>query len=52
MVFMKGTPMAPRCGFSRAVMQVLELNDIDLEKITTVNVLEDEEMRQAMKEYS
>ena len=49
---MKGTPVAPRCGYSRAVMQVLEINDINIEKIATVNVLEDDEIRQAMKEYS
>lgn len=52
LVFMKGTPQQPMCGFSRAVMQVLQLNNVDTSKITTVNVLEDEEMRTAMKEYS
>lgn len=49
-VFMKGTPTAPQCGFSRAVVQVLQANGI--ERFGAVNVLEDQEIRQGIKEYS
>jgi glutaredoxin-related protein len=89
---MKGVPHAPQCGFSRAVMQVLEIHDVDISKVwcgdsqvvvrrsahrficgeaccarrqrqlnkhtssspkvKTINVLEDEDIRQGIKEYS
>lgn len=49
-VFMKGTPDAPRCGFSNAVMQVLDFHGID--NFKAHNVLDDEDLRQGIKDYS
>ena len=51
-LFMKGTPQVPQCGFSRAVVQVLDLHDDPPEKVHTYNILEDEELRNDIKEYS
>jgi monothiol glutaredoxin len=49
MVFMKGTPDAPQCGFSAQTVQVL--NDLGV-PFASRNVLEDPELRQAIKEFS
>ncbi|KAL1835882.1 hypothetical protein VTJ49DRAFT_5954 [Mycothermus thermophilus] len=51
-LFMKGTPETPQCGFSRATIQVLGLQGVDPEKFAAYNVLEDPELRQGIKEYS
>ncbi|KAK6359540.1 monothiol glutaredoxin grx5 [Orbilia brochopaga] len=51
-LFMKGTPEFPQCGFSRASIQVLGLQGVDPKKFTAFNVLEDDELRQGIKEYS
>ncbi|KAF5362244.1 hypothetical protein D9756_002659 [Leucocoprinus leucothites] len=51
-LFMKGTPDAPQCGFSRAAVQVLEIQGVPPEKLQTYNVLQDEELRQSIKEFS
>ncbi|KAF2759493.1 monothiol glutaredoxin-5 [Pseudovirgaria hyperparasitica] len=51
-LFMKGTPETPQCGFSRASIQILGLQGVDPSKFTAFNVLEDEELRQGIKEYS
>ncbi|EFP76402.1 monothiol glutaredoxin grx5 [Puccinia graminis f. sp. tritici] len=51
-LFMKGTPKMPQCGFSRAVVQLLELHDVPSDKIKTYNCLEDNELRQSIKEFS
>ncbi|KAI4137834.1 MAG: hypothetical protein LQ341_004969, partial [Variospora aurantia] len=51
-LFMKGTPETPQCGFSRASIQVLGLQGVDPTKFAAFNVLEDEELRQGLKEYS
>ncbi|KAI9811635.1 MAG: monothiol glutaredoxin grx5 [Pycnora praestabilis] len=51
-LFMKGTPETPQCGFSRASIQILGLQGVDPAKFTAFNVLEDEELRQGIKEYS
>ena len=48
-LFMKGTPAFPMCGFSAAVVQIL--NDTGV-KFNTVNVLDNEEMREGIKEFS
>ena len=48
-LFMKGTPEAPQCGFSSQVVQILNYLDIDF---TSVNVLEDESIRNGIKEYT
>ena len=48
-LFMKGTPDAPQCGFSMAVSNVLKHLNINFKGI---NVLEDENLRQGIKEFS
>ncbi|BAT51630.1 hypothetical protein NOS3756_05560 [Nostoc sp. NIES-3756] len=49
MVFMKGTKLMPQCGFSNNVVQILNTLGVPFE---TVNVLDDYEIRQGIKEYS
>ena len=49
---MKGTPETPQCGFSRASIQILGLQGVDPAKFTAFNVLEDESLRQGLKEFS
>ena len=48
-LFMKGTPESPQCGFSMAVSNVLKHLNINFKGI---NVLEDENLRQGIKEFS
>ena len=48
-LFMKGTPDSPQCGFSMAVSNVLKHLKVNFEGI---NVLEDENLRQGIKEFS
>ncbi len=48
-LFMKGTPVFPQCGFSSVVARVLDHLQVDFE---SVNVLEDAEIRQGIKDYS
>jgi monothiol glutaredoxin len=48
-LFMKGTADAPQCGFSMAVSNVLKHLNINFK---SVNVLEDENLRQGIKDYS
>lgn len=48
-LFMKGTPERPECGFSMKVTQILKENKIEF---NSFNVLENEEIRQGIKEYS
>lgn len=50
-VFMKGTPAAPQCGFSRAVCQMLELHGA-IPYMTLVNVLEDQDARDTVKKIT
>jgi monothiol glutaredoxin len=47
-LFMKGTPETPQCGFSRASVQILGLQGVDPQKFAAFNVLEDDELRQGM----
>jgi monothiol glutaredoxin len=49
-LYMKGTPEAPMCGFSAAAVQILEACGV--EEVATVNVLEDAEVRQGIKDFS
>ena len=49
LLFMKGTPVFPQCGFSAAVIQVLSHLQV---KFNSVNVLEDMEIREGIKHYS
>ncbi|CAK7228446.1 monothiol glutaredoxin grx5 [Sporothrix bragantina] len=51
-LFMKGTPELPQCGFSRAAIQILGLQGVDPDKFAAFNVLEDAELRAGIKEYS
>jgi len=48
-LFMKGTPETPQCGFSRASIQILGMQGVDPEKFTAFNVLEDNDLRQGMR---
>jgi len=48
-LFMKGTPDAPQCGFSMAVSNMLKILEVDFKGI---NVLENETIRQGIKEFS
>lgn len=43
-VFMKGTPDAPRCGFSNAVCQILKVHGV--EKFASYDVLSDDDLRE------
>jgi monothiol glutaredoxin len=49
-LFMKGTAQFPQCGFSGRAVQVLKACGV--KNLTTVNVLEDEEVRQGVKEFA
>jgi monothiol glutaredoxin len=49
-LFMKGTAQFPMCGFSGRAMQVL--NACGVKELTTVNVLDDEAVRQGIKQYA
>ncbi|MBI1395638.1 MAG: Grx4 family monothiol glutaredoxin [Betaproteobacteria bacterium] len=49
-LYMKGTPEAPMCGFSAAAVQILEACGVD--EVATVNVLDDPDVRQGIKEFS
>jgi monothiol glutaredoxin len=44
-LFMKGTPETPQCGFSRASIQILGLQGVDPAKFAAFNVLEDDDLR-------
>lgn len=49
-LFMKGSAQMPQCGFSGRAIQILQAAGVT--KLVTVNVLEDDEVRQGIKEYS
>jgi len=49
MLFMKGTPVFPQCGFSAAVVQILNHMGV---KFGSTDVLVDPEIRQGIKEFS
>lgn len=48
-LFMKGTPMFPQCGFSASVVQILSQLGV---KFKGVNVLESDELRQGIKDFT
>ena len=48
-LFMKGTPDAPQCGFSMAVINMLKLLEVNF---GSVNVLEDQNIREGIKTFS
>ena len=49
MLYMKGTPQQPQCGFSQQVCRVLHATGVEFD---SVNVLEDESIREGVKQYS
>jgi len=49
-LFMKGNAQFPQCGFSGRAIQLLKASGVD--NIVTINVLEDAEIRQGIKEFS
>ncbi|HVR30793.1 MAG TPA: Grx4 family monothiol glutaredoxin [Thermoanaerobaculia bacterium] len=49
LLFMKGTPAFPQCGFSHQVVQILRHYGVEFQ---SVNVLEDTAIREGIKEYS
>lgn len=49
-LFLKGTPQFPQCGFSGNALNILR--SIGVENLYTVNVLEDDSMRQGIKQFS
>ena len=48
-LYMKGTPVFPQCGFSSTVVQVFDYLGV---KYASVNVLEDMDIRQGIKEFN
>lgn len=52
LLFMKGSASFPMCGFSGRAIQILKACGVDPKAIATVNVLEDQEIRQGIKDYS
>ena len=51
-LFMKGNASFPMCGFSGRAIQILKACGVETRTLTTVNVLEDDGIRQGIKEYS
>ncbi len=49
-LYMKGTPQFPQCGFSANAIQMLKASGV--QGLFTVNVLEEPEIRQGIKEYA
>ncbi|CDO58481.1 Uncharacterized monothiol glutaredoxin ycf64-like [Candidatus Phaeomarinobacter ectocarpi] len=49
MLFMKGTPVFPQCGFSSTVVQILSYLGV---KFSSMNVLEDDDVREGIKQFS
>ena len=52
LLFMKGNASFPQCGFSGRAIQILKACGVDPKSIKTVNVLEDDEIRTGIKDYS
>jgi monothiol glutaredoxin len=51
-LFMKGSASFPMCGFSGRAIQILKACGVDTKTVKTVNVLEDDAIRQGIKDYS
>lgn len=49
-LFMKGTAQFPQCGFSGRAVQILK--SCGVKNVVTINVLDDEEIRQGIKDFS
>jgi monothiol glutaredoxin len=52
LLFMKGNASFPQCGFSGRAIQILKACGVDTRALKTVNVLEDDAIRQGIKDYS
>lgn len=52
LLFMKGNASFPQCGFSGRAIQILKACGVDPKAVKTVNVLEDDEIRAGIKDYS
>ena len=52
LLFMKGSASFPMCGFSGRAVQILKACGVNPQQLKTVNVLEDDGIRQGIKEYS
>jgi monothiol glutaredoxin len=52
LLFMKGNANFPQCGFSGRAIQILKACGVESKAITTVNVLDDPEIRAGIKDYS
>ena len=52
LLFMKGNASFPMCGFSGRAVQILKACGVDAKDIAAVNVLEDDEIRQGIKDFS
>uniref|UniRef100_A0A7S4ENV0 Glutaredoxin n=2 Tax=Pseudo-nitzschia australis TaxID=44445 RepID=A0A7S4ENV0_9STRA len=54
MLFMKGLPSNPKCGFSRQIVEILDGDDSDSNGLSydSFDILSDDEVRQGLKEYS
>ena len=51
-LFMKGNANFPQCGFSGRAIQILKACGVDTKTLKTVNVLDDQDVRQGIKDYS
>ncbi|MBH1963896.1 MAG: Grx4 family monothiol glutaredoxin [Comamonadaceae bacterium] len=51
-LFMKGNASFPMCGFSGRAIQILKACGVSTQSLTTFNVLEDDAVRQGIKDYS
>jgi len=51
-LFMKGTPDRPQCGFSATVIRILDIEGVDRDDYVGVDILEDDEMRQGIKDFT
>ena len=51
-LFMKGSASFPQCGFSGRAIQILQSCGVDIKTVKTLNVLEDEAIRNGIKQYS
>ena len=51
-LYMKGTPQFPQCGFSALAVEVLKRSGVQIKKIVAVDVLIDAEARQGVKDFA
>jgi Grx4 family monothiol glutaredoxin len=49
MLFMKGDPSTPKCGFSRSIVEILQTSNVQFESF---DILSDEDVRASLKTYS